>query len=143
MSPLPPYLLSGDVLDDFVSQWERTVLPKAEWTHSAHIAVGAYYVVRYGASAFDQMKTGLLRYAAAVGIHNTDTSGYHETLTRLWIEILARTVGTYSDPLEAARFAVLTFGDFRDLPRLYYSFDVTLSIAARRAWVPPDLSGPY
>jgi hypothetical protein len=143
---LPPryeFLSTAEAFDAFVAAWEAGALPKAQWTHAAHVAVGACYSVRYPDSALERMRNGILRHNAAVGTPNNDTSGYHETLTRLWLTVLERAVAGFRDHWEAARFAVEHFGEERDLYRLYYSFDVVRSVEARREWVPPDLSGPY
>lgn len=88
------------------------------------------------------MKSGVIRHNQAVGTINSDTSGYHETLTRLWIDVLANFVkrNGFTDPWQAACAAVEEFGEKRDLYRSYYSFDVARSVDARRAWIPPDLT---
>lgn len=88
------------------------------------------------------MRRGIKRHNAAVGTADTPDSGYHETLTRFWIRILSLRLGGYSDPWLAARHAVESFGEDRNLHRLYYSFEVVKDRAARAAWVPPDLMGP-
>lgn len=137
------FLASAEALAAFVAAWEAGTLPKGRWTHAAHVAVGACYTVRYGAAAFERIKAGILRYNVAVGTPNTETSGYHETLTRFWANVLAKIVDGCENPLEAARTAVTMLGWQRDLPRLYYSFDVVLSSEARRKWIPPDLQCPY
>jgi hypothetical protein len=126
-------------LENFIAHWEAGVLPKAQWTHAAHVAVGTYYAVRFPDCALDKTREGIIRYNQAVGTANTDTSGYHETLTRFWAGILTREVEGIEDPLAAVRQAVQRYGDQRRLHERYYSFDVVNSVAARRSWMPPDL----
>jgi hypothetical protein len=137
------FLISREAFDEFVAAWENGALPKEQWTHAAHVAIGACYSVRFRDAAFERIKDGILRHNAAVGTINSETSGYHETVTRLWAMVLARVTEGISDPLEAACVAVEKFGDNRGLHRSYYSFDVFANAAARRNWVPPDLKGPY
>jgi hypothetical protein len=137
------FLETRDAFHAFVTAWEAGRLPRAAWTHAAHVAMGACYAVRYGATAVDELRTGIKRHNAAVGTLDTETSGYHETLTRLWSGVIARAVKGLTDPWLAARHAVESFGEKRDLYRLYYSFDVVKDKAARAGWVPPDLVGPY
>ena len=137
------FIASRETLDEFVSAWEAGTLPKARWTHAAHVAVGAYYAVRYPCMAFERLKNGIIRYNEAVGTKNSDTSGYHETLTRLWVNVLTKLVDGITDPWKAACEAVDRFGEDRDLHRLYYSFDVVRNLQARHTWIPPDLVGPY
>ena len=94
-------------------------------------------------TALERTRCGIVRYNEAVGTANTATSGYHETLTRLWAGILRQIVDGFTDPWEAACYAVEKFGEERDLHHLYYSFDVVRDPVARRTWVTPDLQGPY
>lgn len=141
--PCPPFLDTRESFDLFVQAWEAGELPKAAWTHAAHVAMGACYVVRYGSSAVDELRRGIKRHNAAVGTLDTATSGYHETLTCLWTGVVSRLVKGYSDPWLAARHAVDRVGQARDLHRPYYSFDVVRDPVARASYVPADLEGPY
>lgn len=135
-----PWLASAGVFRAFMTSWESGTLPKHEWSHAAHVAVGACYAVRHGAAALDRTREGILRYNSAVGTANTDASGYHETLTRFWAEVLAAAVSGVADEWQAAAQAVTLYGEDRDLHELYYGFDVVRSVEARRRWVPPDLA---
>jgi hypothetical protein len=137
------FLSSRAALEDFLTRWELGNLPRREWTHAAHIAVGAYYAVRFPNTAFERTRNGILRYNEAVGTANSDSSGYHETLTRLWSLVLTKITQGFSDPWRAACNAVEQLGEHRDLHCLYYSFDVVRKAEARRTWIPPDLKGPY
>jgi hypothetical protein len=69
--------------------------------------------------------------------------GGYETLTRLWANVLVRVVDGCEDPWIAACAAVSLLAEKKDLPSLYYSFDVVRSREARRRWIPPDRKGPY
>lgn len=135
-----PWLASAEAFQAFVAAWEAGTLPKHEWSHAAHVAVGACYALRHGDAALDRTRAGILRYNTAVGTANTDTSGYHETLTRFWAEVLAAEVAGQANEWQAAKRAVARFGEDRDLHGLYYGFDVVRSVDARRAWVAPDLA---
>ena len=97
--PVPEFLASPHNLDAFVAAWELGTLDRSRWTHAAHVAVAAYYASRLPADdAFEAMRSGILRFNASVGIENTDSSGYHETLTRFWCE----TIGVF---VRSAQFA--------------------------------------
>ena len=137
------FLEARDSFDAFVKAWEAGELPKAAWTHAAHVAMGACYAVRYGETAVDELRRGIKRHNAAVGTLDTATSGYHETLTCFWTGVVSRLVEGYSDPWLAARHAVARVGQDRDLHRLYYSFDLVRDASARASFVPPDLQGPH
>jgi hypothetical protein len=85
---------------------------------------------------------GLIRaYNEATGVHNTDTTGYHETITlaslraaRAWL--LARP----DMPLYEALNGLLAAKYGRSEWLLsYWSKPVLFSVDARRTWVDPDL----
>jgi hypothetical protein len=38
-----PFLATREAFTKFVAHWEAGTLPKTEWSHPAHIAVGAYH----------------------------------------------------------------------------------------------------
>jgi hypothetical protein len=140
-----PYLASAEALESFVHRWLTGELPKPEWTHAAHVAVTGFYAFRSTPElVFADMKRGILNYAVHAGIVNGPDSGYHETLTRFWSNVITQAVGDdgAKSRLDTATRAVQRFGEDRDLPALYYSFDVTGDRNARREWTPPDLEPP-
>src|SRR5436305_8646195 len=138
--PFAP-LASEALLQGFVEAWKAGKLPKAEWTHAAHVAVAAYFAFDHAAAAtFAIMKTGILHHNVSVRTTNTEDNGYHETLTRFWageIGDFVRT-GRFASRLDAVRAAVSVFGSDRDRFRAFYSFDVVRDRRARRECVAPD-----
>ena len=129
------------------SGFDSHTLPGAEFNHAAHIAVGTMYVCELGAeAALAHFRQALPRYNESQGGQNTDTSGYHETLTRFWMDRLAEFVATLPPELTAAErslAAVDAFGSRVRLHEEYYSFDVVKSLEARKGWIAPDKeSGP-
>ena len=134
-------LQSEALLHRFVEAWKAGKLPKAEWTHAAHVAMAAYFAFDHAAAAtFAIMKAGILHHNTSVGTPNTEDNGYHETLTRFWSSEIGEfvRVGRYHSRLEAVRAAVSAFGSDRDRFRRFYSFDVVRDRRARREWVAPD-----
>lgn len=78
-------------LDEFLAAFEGGTLPKVRWTHAAHLLTGACYVHGLGVdTAMDKMRLCVKCYNVAVGGENTETSGYHETITIAWIKLLGR-----------------------------------------------------
>ncbi len=140
---LHPFLASDSTLRAFVAEWEARTLPKAQWTHAAHVAVCAFYTVEHGhTEALRRMREGIPVYNAAVGGQNTEDSGYHETLTCLWAQIIADFMATqqFTTPFAAVEAAVLRYGQERKLHETFYSYNVVADRRARREWVPPDKS---
>jgi hypothetical protein len=129
-------------IDAFLHAFESCTLPKSEWTHAAHIFTGACLVHTLGeTAAIDHMRRALRRFNESVGGQNTPTSGYHETVTVLWIKLLAafhRDTAPTSRAAFAAR-AVAHFAEQRDLLARFYDFDLVASTEARQRWIPPTL----
>jgi hypothetical protein len=131
---------SVEALDALVAAFEDSTLPKSRWTHEAHLAVGAHYVFRLGEdAAMDAMRKRVRFYNEAVGTANTATSGYHETLTRMWISTIARLLehSTGTSRLAFMHSAVARLGPRRSLHMLLYDFDVVKDSHARAHWVSP------
>ena len=129
-------------IETFLAAFEAATLPKARWTHAAHLLCGAAYVHALGeVEATDRMRLCVRRYNEAVGGQNTATSGYHETVTVLWIKLLTRLRHEHpaaSRP-EFVALAVATYADSRTVLSTFYDFDVIASTDARQRWVPPNL----
>lgn len=129
-------------LDRLAAAFQDRTLPKAEWTHAAHLRVGLWHLLRYPApEAMDRLRDGISEYNQAVGVTNTDTTGYHETVTRFYVGVIARFVATADRTRPADELAdelVRDWGD-RELPFRYWSRERFNSVEARRGWVEPDL----
>ena len=138
MSAHPHYLQDDEALRTFLAAFEEPCLPKDAWTHAAHVAMAAVYVRRYGAEVLDPTRAAIRGFNASVGGPPT---AYHETLTVLWLAIVAEALATFeaAGDVEAARYVVGLFGSDSKRHTLYYSFDVARSEAARTAWHPPDM----
>lgn len=140
-----PFLESEESLDVFVRQWKEGKLPRTKWTHPAHVCVAAYHAFDFrGEVLFQKMKAGIIHHNNSVGTPNTDDNGYHETLTRFWVDTIGEFVQTrtFLSRLEAVKGAVQKFGEDRNRHKLYYSFDVVKDKRARREWILPDLRPP-
>ena len=146
----PEHLANDEALSEFLRGFEAGTLPKAEWTHGAHVAAAAYYL--HGAAqestydmAYDRVlpliRQRIQSYNLSVGGANTATSGYHETLTRFWLRVVAAHLRDRrpATALDAARQAVAEFGEQRALHTAYYSGDVIKDSEARLGWREPDL----
>jgi hypothetical protein len=131
-------------IDEFLAAFEGCTLPKERWTHGAHLLTGACYVYELGeAAALEKMRVCVRRYNESAGGKNTETSGYHETITVMWIKLLDG-LRRESGPMARAAFAALAVERFvgrRDIFREYYDFDLVGSTEARLGWVEPTLKG--
>jgi len=131
-----------DEINALVRAFEDTTLPRAEWTHRAHLTVALWYLTRYsGREATVRIRTGIKRYNASKGILTTPTGGYHETLTLFWICMISHFLlfADVSGSLVELTNAMLARCAHKDLPLRYYSRERLMSPQARAIWVEPDL----
>jgi len=118
-------------------------LPRAEWTHEAHLAATTYLFLKRPDVDLDRELPDIIRrYNESVGGVNSDSEGYHETITRTFLHgvrlFLAK--ADVSEPLhQLVNELLLSPMGRRDWPSRYYSRDRLLSVEARRSFVAPDL----
>ncbi len=86
------------------------------------------------------MRSGLLRFNEYTGTPNSDTRGYHETLTRFWAYTIWLFVHSEVpvSRLDAVRSAISEFGGDTKLPDRHYGRNLTTDVIARRPWIPPN-----
>src|SRR5437764_2904149 len=61
-------------------------LKREEWTHEAHLAATTYLLLRRPDIDIDEELPSLIRrFNESVGGVNSDTEGYHETITRVFL----------------------------------------------------------
>ena len=133
---------SNAQLDDFVARFHERTLPKSEWTHAAHLSVGAWHVHRYGVEeAVKRLRQGIRALNDSHGTANTDSSGYHETITRAYAHLIAEFLSEQREGTLARRVGALLASPLAHKNALleYYSKERLMSVAARGEWSGPDL----
>jgi hypothetical protein len=130
-------------VDRLISRFKHCTLPRPEWSHEAHLTVAAWHLMRYAeAEALDLVRTRIKRYNASCGIVDSETTGYHETITVTWIKLthrlLCHTARWDTTELDLYNLVIATLGD-KTLPLKYYSRERLMSVEARRRWIEPDL----
>ncbi|MDP3634879.1 hypothetical protein [Phenylobacterium sp.] len=118
-------------------------LPKAEWTHAAHFAACLWLLRdRLMPRVVADMPGLICAYNEATGVENTDTAGYHHTITLASIGAAAAFLGRYPEhhPLHAVvdDLMVSPLGNPGWL-MAYWTRPRLFSIEARRGWVEPDI----
>lgn len=119
---------------------ERT-LPESEWTHAAHLIVGLRHVLRWGPErGLQEMRSKIRAYNERTGLGNGEDHGYHETVTRFYLERLDEFAREHAEADEASLFELVLRSRLADPALLsdFYSYDVVASRTARRSWCPPD-----
>ena len=133
-----PHLSEDDIARIAAGVIDRT-LPKPEWTHAAHFACALSLLTAPGRAATAEMP-GLIRaYNEATGVPNTDTDGYHETITQASLRC-ARSWLRPGVPLSETLAALLASDHGRsDWLLRYWTKPALFSPQARREWVEPDI----
>ena len=119
-------------------------LPRADWTHEAHLAATTYLLTRRPDIDIDKELPGIIRaYNESVGGVNSDSEGYHETITRLFLHgvRLFLAEADRHEPLhELVNELLLSPMGRREWPLRFYSPERLFSVEARRKFVPPDIA---
>jgi hypothetical protein len=119
-------------------------LSRDEWTHEAHLAATTYLLLRRPDVDLDrELPTIIRRFNKSVGGVNSETEGYHETITRVFLHgvRLFLAEAAPKEPLhELVNELLLSPMGRRDWPLRFYTRDRLLSVKARRDFIPPDLA---
>jgi len=119
-------------------------LPRADWTHEAHFAATTYLVTRRPEIDLDTELPGIIRrYNESVGTPNSDSEGYHETITRLFlsgVRLFLAEADQDESLHELVNELLLSPMGRRDWPLRFYSRELLFSVEARRHFVPPDIA---
>ena len=117
-------------------------LPKAEWTHAAHFAAAIWLLDHPDYDPFDAMPGFIRAYNETTGVPNSDTDGYHETITIASLRAAAHIY--HARQMREALFetvnALLTspFGSPNWILD-HWTKPVLFSVEARRNWIEPDV----
>jgi hypothetical protein len=130
-----------DDIPGLIRLFEECTLPKAQWTHIAHLTVAHHYLWHYSLEeATQRIRNGIQRYNSSQG----NPTAYHETITLAWIAILNRELHQRRGiPLahrgegESVRELAYVYSD-QDLLLKYYTRERLMSEDARARWIPPD-----
>lgn len=118
-------------------------LQRSEWTHEAHLAATTYLLLRRPDIDLDKELPGLIRrFNESVGGVNSDSEGYHETITRVFLHgvRLFLSEADTKEPLhELVNELLLSPMGKRDWPLRFYSRERLFSVEARRIFIEPDL----
>jgi hypothetical protein len=131
-------------LEELVAAFCAGTLPRAAWTHAAHLRVGAWHVHHHGAAAaLGLLRERIRRLNDRHGTVSSDTSGYHETITAAYVRLIELFLAAPSREVELpVRVEALVAGPLgeRSVLLRFWSREVLMSPAARRGWVAPDLA---
>ena len=131
-------------IDALAERFAAAAISATEWTHQTHLVMGAWHVARFGPeAALARLRAGIRALNAAHGTVDSDSRGYHDTITCAYVRLLAafaasRPAGEAIDATVAALLASPLAA--REVLTRHYSRERLFSVAARRGWVEPDLA---
>jgi hypothetical protein len=120
---------------------DRT-LPKSAWTHAAHFAATVWMLrCRPDLDASVALPQAIRAYNESTGVANTETSGYHETISQASLRAARACVDRdTSTPLFEICNAILTTKLGRSGWLLeYWTRSRLFSPEARKSWVAADI----
>jgi hypothetical protein len=117
-------------------------LPKSAWTHAAHFATTVWLMsCRTDVDLSRELPKFIRAYNEATGGVNTDTEGYHETITQASIRAARAFLAQHPGDLLFVTCNALLSSPLGEPDWLlaYWSRHRLFSVQARRVWVDPDL----
>ena len=133
---------SDDEVVSIAHGFVNRTLPKHEFTHAAHFATAIWlFVRRPDIDPFREMPNLIRAYNESVGGANTDTSGYHETITQASLRAARAFLSERPDTPLFSLCNELMRSPVGEPSWLlaYWSRPRLFSVEARRTWVDPDL----
>ncbi|MEO6726556.1 MAG: hypothetical protein ABIU20_02955 [Blastocatellia bacterium] len=140
-SKMEEYLGFDEILR-LARDFETGTLPRAQWTHRAHLTVACWYLACHAEpNATGRIREGIKKYNASQGNVTTRESGYHETMTLFWARMVRGYLAkaTLERPLAHIVNDLVSHYSNKNLPFEYYSRDRLMSGEARMNWMEPDL----
>jgi len=128
--------------EEHLQRFEDQSLPLDLWNHRAHLKVAYLYLTRFPfEEALQKLRTGIRAFNAAHGIADSPTSGYHETVTCAWGQLVYTTLCQFGPAASADAFfdAQTQLNEKRTL-LLFYSRDRIMSYEAKASFITPDLA---
>jgi hypothetical protein len=133
----------GIELDDDAlwSAFRRSTLPEPQWNHRSHLRVAFLHLAQWSLDeAHLRMRVGIVRLNAHHGLEETPERGYHETLTRVWLVLVARareqSAHASSEAFLEAHPELLD----KQITLRFYSREHLMSRRARTIFVEPDVA---
>lgn len=116
---------------------------REEWTHEAHLAATTYLLVCRPDIDLDvELSNIIRRFNVSVGGVNSDTEGYHETITRCFLDgvrLFLKEAETGVPLYKSVNALLLSPMGRRDWPLRFYSRERLFSVEARRSLIAPDI----
>lgn len=111
-----------------------------QWTHETHLRTAFLFSQQHSLDeAHLRLRAGIIRLNERHGLVETSARGYFETLTRVWLVLVAD--ASARSQAASSRELLERHPELydRSLPSRYYSKGLLTSLRARSIFVAPDL----
>ena len=119
-------------------------LPRAGWTHECHLSTCCWLILERPDIVPERDLPALIRrFNESVGGVNSDTEGYHETITQVYIRGVRAFLARMEPGLplvENVNALLLAPEGKRGWPLRFYSAERLFSKEARLGWMEPDVA---
>jgi hypothetical protein len=138
------HFLSDDAVAHIGEGLLSRTLPRPEWTHEAHLAATTYLVLKHPEIDLDTELRGIIsRYNESVGGVNSDSEGYHDTITHAYLHGIRLFLAEADEdrPIhELVNELLISPMGRRDWPLRFWSKQRLMSVEARRNFIAPDIA---
>lgn len=127
--------------EEIIQGFINKTLPRNQWTHQAHLIVSVHFCLKYDLiTCLKELKNHIKAYNEISGTPNTDSLGYHETLTRFWIIITKNFIDSHPKLNKYQLISEFLTSDqaHKTLHLDFYTPETIFSTNARKNWVEPD-----
>jgi len=132
-----PRYRTDQEIQEVVKRFEQCEFKLEEFTHARHLTVAAWYLSEFNPEeSLSRMRIGLERF-----IQHHGKQGYHETITRFWMELIGSFLQCAPEGCpfrETVNEVIVRYGT-KEILFEYYTWERVLSDIARREWIEPDL----
>mgnify|MGYP000329945298 CR=1 FL=1 len=128
--------------EKIAKQFLAHTLPIEQWTHEAHLIVGLWHLLQFNPEeCLNRLRSEIKSFNTSIGVTNTDTSGYHETVTHFYIKMIAHFLSQQdtSRPIDDLAQDMLAVIGCKGIYMEYYSKDRLISDKGRHNFIEPDL----
>lgn len=130
---------------ELLNQFENCTLPFQTWNHRAHVKVAFLYLRHLPFdTALEKLRAGIKAYNAAHDVPEGPHSGYNETTTRAFLQLIHATMQAYGElyPTTDAETFCRTHPQLLSthVLRLFYSPERRGHPEAKVRFVEPDLA---
>ena len=137
------YFSNNQQAESLVREFLDLSLEAKQFTHEAHLTVAIWYLQWYPLDkATNLVRDNIRQFNVAKGGKNTDSEGYHETITVFYMHTVQQFLATQTTPTNLAHLANTLINSEmgqRDYFLQFYSKARLFSAEARRKFVEADL----